>query len=94
MEITLKRLSAGYVKDNPVINDINLTFSEGGIWGILGPNGSGKTTLLRVLAGTLDYSGNVKINNRDKTFSDAANPEASDSENYEFELADLRNKKR
>ena len=79
MEINLENVTAGYIKDSPIIKDLNLNFTEGGIWGILGPNGSGKTTLLRVLAGILDYSGSVKIRIRDDS---------------EYELADLRNKKR
>ena len=65
MNISLEKVSAGYGKENQIIKDISLTFSEGGICGILGPNGSGKTTLLRVLSGTLPYAGAVTIETGD-----------------------------
>lgn len=37
--------------EQPIIQDISLTFSPGILYGILGPNGSGKTTLLKLLTG-------------------------------------------
>ena len=61
MNICLENVSAGYEKDNFILNDISVSFTGGGIWGILGPNGSGKTTLLRVLSGILPYNGHVKL---------------------------------
>jgi len=61
MNIRLDKVSAGYEKNNFILNDISVSFTDGGIWGILGPNGSGKTTLLRVLAGILPYTGNVRL---------------------------------
>ena len=61
MNINLEKVSAGYEKDNFIINDISVSISSGGIWGILGPNGSGKTTLLRVLSGILPYSGRITL---------------------------------
>ncbi len=33
------------------LDDVTLTFSDGGFFGLLGPSGSGKTTLLRAIAG-------------------------------------------
>jgi ABC-2 type transport system ATP-binding protein len=35
------------------VNKVNLTVSEGEVFGLLGPNGSGKTTLIRGLCGLL-----------------------------------------
>ena len=61
MNVRLDKVSAGYEKNNFILNDISVSFTDGGIWGILGPNGSGKTTLLRVLAGILPYTGNVRL---------------------------------
>jgi len=40
-----------YYRKNHVLKDINLEFSEAGIYVILGPNGSGKTTLLKSILG-------------------------------------------
>jgi len=34
-----------------ILDDINLIFKRGCLYGILGPNGSGKTTLLKLIAG-------------------------------------------
>jgi len=79
MNISLEKVSAGYEKNNFILNDLSVTFSDGGIWGILGPNGSGKTTLLRVLAGTLPYTGNVRL----------LTATGSDSTTNEHELSSL-----
>ena len=38
-------------KNQPVLKEIQLSFSAGKCYGILGPNGSGKTTLLDLLCG-------------------------------------------
>lgn len=40
-----------------VLSDINLTFPDGGFFGLLGPSGSGKTTLLRSIAGFVTPNG-------------------------------------
>ena len=61
MNICLDKVSAGYEKNNFILQDISADFTSGGIWGILGPNGSGKTTLLKVLAGILPYEGHIHI---------------------------------
>ncbi len=61
MNICLDKVSAEYGKNNFILHDISASFTEGGIWGILGPNGSGKTTLLKVLAGILPYEGRISI---------------------------------
>ena len=39
------------INNHHVLNEANLTFLPGEVWGILGPNGVGKTTLLHTLAG-------------------------------------------
>lgn len=48
--IEIKNLSFSY-KKTPVFNDINLSFPQGGIYGLLGENGVGKTTLLKIICG-------------------------------------------
>jgi ABC-2 type transport system ATP-binding protein len=42
-----------------VLKNINLTFSEGKVYGIVGENGAGKTTLFRCIAGIEDYEGKI-----------------------------------
>lgn len=54
MELTISNLSFGYHrKYDYVLNDVNLTFKEGGVIGLLGPNGAGKSTLLYLISGAL-----------------------------------------
>lgn len=50
--IEIRNLAFSY-KKSPVFNDINLTFPQGNIYGLLGENGVGKTTLLKLICGLL-----------------------------------------
>ncbi len=65
MMIKLEHVSAGYDKKNNILEDISVSFDEGGVCGILGPNGAGKTTLLKVLAGLIPYTGNILIEDQE-----------------------------
>ena len=38
-------------KNNIVLDDVNLTFKEGNIYGLIGRNGSGKSVFLKILCG-------------------------------------------
>lgn len=59
--LEIKDLSYSYGWGNePVYTDFNLSFNEGGIYGLLGKNGTGKTTLLYLISGLLHpYKGEV-----------------------------------
>ena len=48
--IEIKNLDFSY-KKTPVFSNINLSFPEGAIYGLLGENGVGKTTLLKLICG-------------------------------------------
>ena len=48
--ITIENLNFAYGKQK-VFENINLTFKEGNIYGLLGQNGVGKTTLLKLISG-------------------------------------------
>ena len=48
--IEIKNLNFSY-KKTPVFSDINLSFPQGAIYGLLGENGVGKTTLLKIICG-------------------------------------------
>lgn len=42
-----------------VLKNINLQFSKGEVYGIIGENGAGKTTLFKCLSGLEDYEGKI-----------------------------------
>ncbi len=48
---------------NYALNNVSLNISSRSIHVVVGPNGAGKTTLLKVIAGLVDYSGNVLFDN-------------------------------
>lgn len=48
--VLVEGLSKAYGPTN-ALDDVTLTFPDGGFFGLLGPSGSGKTTLLRAIAG-------------------------------------------
>lgn len=50
--VTINNLSFSY-KSNPVFENLDLTFDEGKIYGLLGMNGAGKSTLLYLMSGLL-----------------------------------------
>lgn len=52
--IEINNLTYSYGKGKrPVYTNFNLSFEEGGIYGLLGKNGTGKTTLLYLISGLL-----------------------------------------
>ena len=53
MELVIENLKKSF-KQNEVLKDINFTFQEGKIYGLLGRNGAGKTTLFNCLNEDID----------------------------------------
>ena len=52
------------IKKRTVLDNINLTFDKGKIYGLVGKNGCGKTMLLRGICGFITASqGEIIINN-------------------------------
>jgi ABC-type Fe3+/spermidine/putrescine transport system ATPase subunit len=63
-EVRVEALSKSYGA-TPALDEVTLTFPDGGFFGLLGPSGSGKTTLLRAIAGFVaPDSGRVFIGDR------------------------------
>ncbi len=55
-------LSKAYKKKKPVLDNFNLTISDGKIVGLLGPNGCGKSTLMKLISGLLTVdSGEILV---------------------------------
>ncbi len=50
MKITVNNLTKKF-KDIVVVNDVNVTFESGKIYGLIGRNGSGKSVFLKMLCG-------------------------------------------
>jgi ABC-2 type transport system ATP-binding protein len=64
--IQIKNLSFDYGKRKPVFRNLNLTLTEGNVYGLLGRNGAGKSSLLRNMAGLLfPTSGSCVVNGHD-----------------------------
>jgi len=53
MTLEIQNVTSGYVKEVPVLRDVNLIAREGALTGIIGPNGAGKSTLLKTIYGYL-----------------------------------------
>lgn len=52
--------------DNLAVNDVNMTFDSGKIYGLLGPNGAGKSTIMNTITGYLGATGGeIRINGFD-----------------------------
>tara|TARA_B100000902_G_C27261397_1_gene890977 strand:+ start:474 stop:1478 length:1005 start_codon:yes stop_codon:yes gene_type:complete len=52
---------------SPLFEDINITFSNGNKYGLIGANGSGKSTFMKILSGEIEpSSGSVKINSNQR----------------------------
>lgn len=62
--IRIEKLSKIYKEaEEFAVNNIDLTVSEGEVFGLLGPNGAGKTTLISMLCGLLKpTAGKIEIN--------------------------------
>ncbi len=53
--ITITDLSLNF-SGEPLFKDVNLKFTEGNCYGVIGANGAGKSTFLRILSGELEPS--------------------------------------
>ncbi len=56
MTLEVKHVTSGYVKEVPILMDVNVVAREGRLTGIIGPNGAGKSTLLKTIYGYLHPS--------------------------------------
>ena len=53
--------------DKELYKDVNLKFTKGNCYGIIGANGAGKTTFLKILAGDIEpNTGYCKYNRKRK----------------------------
>jgi ABC-2 type transport system ATP-binding protein len=59
--ISIEHVSKKY-GTHEVLNNINIEFDSGKVYGMVGENGAGKTTLFRCIAGLEDYDGVIRSN--------------------------------
>lgn len=104
MEILIRNLSKKF-KDNLVLDNVNLKFESGNIYGFVGENGSGKSVLLKlicsfyipsngeILIDNINYCDNSSFPNNLRAFIDEPSfyPEKTGLENLK-ELAKIQNK--
>lgn len=57
--ITVQQVSKRYGK-KLILSDVDMTVSEGEIYGLIGPSGAGKTTLVKLIVG-MDSASQGKI---------------------------------
>lgn len=60
--INIENLTVKY--DKTVLDNINLSFPEKGVFCIFAPSGTGKTTLFNAIAGLRKYSGRIQVNGK------------------------------
>ena len=66
--LSVENLTAGYVKDLPILLDVNLTLKKASLTAIIGPNGAGKSTLIKSIAGLVQVSsGSIRLNGEEIT---------------------------
>ncbi len=66
MKIELQNVNKKF-KDIEILNDVNVSFESGKIYGIVGPNGSGKSVLLKMIAGFYETTtGNILFDGKDE----------------------------
>ncbi len=53
--LTITNLSKSYTPGKNAVNKLNLTISDGDIYGFIGHNGAGKTTTLKAITGILPF---------------------------------------
>ncbi|WP_022729701.1 ABC transporter ATP-binding protein [Fodinicurvata sediminis] len=53
MSLEVSDVVAGYTREVPILNGLNLTAEDGRVTVIIGPNGAGKSTLLKTIYGYL-----------------------------------------
>ena len=64
-DIKFEKVYFSYVKNNNVLNDINLTIKKGEKIAIVGATGSGKSTIIKLILRLYDLeNGVIKINNK------------------------------
>lgn len=66
--LKIEALEAGYVRDLPILRQVDLSVERASLTVIIGPNGAGKSTLIKAVAGLVPVtSGRVLLDGQDIT---------------------------
>ncbi len=66
--LKIEALEAGYVRDLPILRQVDLVVERASLTVIIGPNGAGKSTLIKAVAGLVPVtSGRVLLDGQDIT---------------------------
>jgi ABC-type branched-subunit amino acid transport system ATPase component len=64
--LRVENVTAGYVRDLPVLRNVSVTLDKASIAVIIGPNGAGKSTLIKAIAGLVPItSGTILLGDKD-----------------------------
>ncbi len=64
--LRVENVTAGYVRDLPVLRSVSVTLDKASITVIIGPNGAGKSTLIKAIAGLVPItSGTILLGDKD-----------------------------
>ena len=64
--LRVENVTAGYVRDLPVLRNVSVTLDKASIAVIIGPNGAGKSTLIKAIAGLVPItSGTIFLGDKD-----------------------------
>lgn len=74
-EIIIENLSKT-IKNNKILDNVNLTFESGHVYGLVGRNGSGKTMLLRAICGLIFPDSGKVIIDGNQLHKDISFPES------------------
>jgi len=68
--ITVSNVSLNF-SGTPLFKDVNIKFTEGNCYGVIGANGAGKSTIIKCITGLLRFTGRIEINGFENTSLDA-----------------------
>lgn len=70
MKLKIENLTK-YYDEKLILNDINFTFEDGKIYGLIGRNGAGKTTLFNAINNDIEINeGNILLDDKNINFED------------------------
>ena len=82
--ITVSNLSIQFDK-KPLFSEVNVKFTPGNCYGVIGANGAGKSTFLRILSGNLDSTtGTIEMGSGERLSVLKQDHNAYDEYSYNF----------